>query len=215
MRQDLSDFVEAVRARYPGVPVYALGESMGGAVVLSALASEHPPRVDGAILAAPAVWSRADMPAAYRTALWLAGHLVPWMNVSGNGLHIVACDNIEVLKKLSRDPLYQHLARADQVYGLVDLMDEARRAPEHLTSRARILLLHGGRDQVIPKAPTQAVIRALGSRAETRFYPHGYHMLLRDLDGEKVWADITRWVDGGGQPNPHSASVSGREKRSG
>ncbi|HEY1962891.1 MAG TPA: alpha/beta hydrolase [Rhizomicrobium sp.] len=216
MRQDLSDFVETVRAKYPGVPVYALGESMGGAVVLSALASERPPRVDGAILAAPAVWSRAEMPAAYRAALWLAGHLVPWMNVSGEGLHIVACDNIEVLRKLSRDPLYQHSARADQVYGLVNLMDEARHAPDHLSSRARIVVLHGGRDQVIPKQPTQAVIRALGQRADVRFYPHDYHMLLRDLEGEKIWADIARWIDdGAGSPTPHSAGVPGREKRPG
>ena len=39
MRADLNDAVAAARARYPGVPVFALGESMGGAVVLTALAS--------------------------------------------------------------------------------------------------------------------------------------------------------------------------------
>ena len=40
MRADLADFVAAARARYPGVPVFALGESMGGAVLLSALAAQ-------------------------------------------------------------------------------------------------------------------------------------------------------------------------------
>jgi acylglycerol lipase len=206
MRQDLADLVEAARQKHPDVPVYALGESMGGAVVLSALASDHPPRVAGTILVAPAVWSRADMPAAYRAALWLAGHLVPWMNVSGEGLHIIACDNIEVLKKLSRDPLYQHSARADQVYGLVNLMDEARHASERLRAAPRILLLHGGNDQVIPKLPTNAVIRSLGPRAEVRSYPHGYHMLLRDLDGAKIWADIADWIDAG-QARRASSSI--------
>src|SRR5262249_46541681 len=44
MRQDLYDAVEAARAKHPGIPVYALGESMGGSVVLSALASDRPPR---------------------------------------------------------------------------------------------------------------------------------------------------------------------------
>ena len=195
MRRDLADFVDAAHAKYPGIAVYALGESMGGSVVLTALASDDPPRVDGAILVAPAVWSRQDMPAAYRAALWLAGHLVPWMNVSGEGLHIVACDNIKVLRKLSRDPIYQHSARADQVYGLVDLMDEARRAPGHLSAPPRILLLYGGNDQVIPKQPTRAVAEALGGHAEVRRYPKGYHMLLRDLDGETVWTDIARWIE--------------------
>src|ERR1051326_2469504 len=108
MRQDLADFVDAAHRKYPNLPVYALGESMGGAVVLTALASDRPPRIAGALLVAP--------------------RFVPAMHVSGAGLHIVACDNIEVLKKLSRDPVYQHSVRADQVYGLVNLMD---RSEEH------------------------------------------------------------------------------------
>lgn len=197
MRQDLADFVEAVHAKHPGVPVYALGESMGGSVVLSALASPRPPRVAGVILVAPAVWSREDMPVLYRAALWLGAHIVPWLNVSGEGLHIVACDNIQVLRKLARDPVYQHRARADQVYGLVNLMDSARHSPEHLPPAApRILFLYGGNDQVIPNRPTEAVIRTLGQRAEVHRYPNGYHMLLRDLDGETIWADIARWIEG-------------------
>jgi acylglycerol lipase len=194
MRQDLDDAVDATRARYPGLPVYALGESMGGAVVLTALASAQPPHVDGAILVAPAVWSRDDMPVAYRAALWFAAHTVPWMHFSGEGLHIVACDNIAVLRKLSRDPLYQHSARADQVYGLVNLMDEARHAPEHLANPPPILFLYGAKDQVIPAEPTQAVIRELGPRADVRRDAAGYHMLLRDLDRETVLRDLDGWI---------------------
>jgi alpha-beta hydrolase superfamily lysophospholipase len=197
MRQDLSDFVDAAQVRYPGVPVYALGESMGGAVVLTALAGPRAPRIAGAILVAPAVWSRSDMPLTYRAALWIAARFVPSLHVSGAGLHIVACDNIEVLKKLSRDPIYQHSIRADQVYGLVDLMDEARNAPERLPNPPRILFLYGGNDQVIPKEPTRAVVWELEGRAEIQRYPKGYHMLLRDLDGESVWSDIARWIRDG------------------
>ncbi|HEY1630073.1 MAG TPA: alpha/beta hydrolase [Rhizomicrobium sp.] len=194
MRRDLSDFVDAARAKYPGVPVYALGESMGGAVVLSDLAGDHPPRVDGAVLIAPAVWSRADMPLVYRMALWLAAHVVPWARFSGEGLHIVACDNIAVLRKLSRDPVYQHAARADQVHGLVNLMDDARQAPAHLINPPPILLLYGAKDQVIPAPPTEAVIAALGPRAQVHRDENGYHMLLRDLDGESQDKIVSDWV---------------------
>jgi alpha-beta hydrolase superfamily lysophospholipase len=195
MRQDLDDFVDAARAKYPGVPVYALGESMGGAVALSSLADAHPPHVDGVVLIAPAVWSRDDMPWSYRAALWLAAHVVPWMHVSGNGLHIVACDNIAVLRKLSRDPLFQHDARADQVHGLVDLMDEARQAPAHLTEPPPILFLYGANDQVIPAKPTEAVIAALGPRAEVHRDANGYHMLLRDLDGAVQSQIVADWIE--------------------
>ena len=196
MRADLNDFVEAARAKYPGVPVYALGESMGGAVVLSSLATQTPPHVDGVILIAPAVWSRGDMPFYYGWAAWFMAHMFPAMHVSGGGLHIVACDNIEVLKKLSRDPLYQHSARSDQVYGLINLMDQARKAPTHLNNPPPILLLYGKNDQVIPAKPTEAVIQELGSRADVHRDDNGYHMLLRDLDGQTQWKEVSDWIDG-------------------
>ena len=205
MRSDLDDCVEAAHAKFPGLPVYALGESMGGAVVLSALAGADPPHIAGAILVAPAVWSRSDMPLSYRVALWLTAHIVPWMHVSGNGLHIWPSDNIPMLRKLSRDPLFQHDSRTDQVYGLVNLMDEARHAPEHLVNPPPILFLYGAHDQVIPKEPTQAVIAELDGRATVRRYDKGFHMLLRDLEAERVWADIAGWVETGSLPPAESA----------
>jgi alpha-beta hydrolase superfamily lysophospholipase len=195
LRTDLADFIDAAHARYPGVPVYALGESMGGAVVLSSLASARPPRADGIILVAPAVWSRSDMPLSYRIVLWLTAHTMPSLTVSGRGLKIWPSDNIEMLRKLSRDPLFQHETRADAVWGLVNLMDEARHAPERLPARTLpILVLTGANDQIIPKEPAEAVIAALGDRAHAIRYPHGYHMLLRDLDAKTVWTDLRDWV---------------------
>jgi alpha-beta hydrolase superfamily lysophospholipase len=167
---------------------------MGGAVLLSALASPHPPDIDGAILVAPAVWSRADMPFSYRAALWLVAHIAPGLDLSGNGLGIVPSDNRPMLIRLSRDPLFQKQTRADAVEGLVDLMDEARRAAAQLKNPPPILLLHGAHDQIIPAPATDATIAALGSHARVKLYENGYHMLLRDLDGELVWGDIADWI---------------------
>jgi alpha-beta hydrolase superfamily lysophospholipase len=197
LRGDLTDFVQAVRARHPNTPVYALGESMGGAVVLSSLAGARPPKADGVILVAPAVWSREDMPWSYRTALWTASHVAPWMTFTGKGLRIWPSDNIEMLRKLSRDPLFQHKTRADAIYGLANLMDEARKAPANLVQAPPILFLYGANDQIIPKGPTEAVIAALGKRALVRRYPHGFHMLLRDLDAKVVWSDTLDWIASG------------------
>jgi alpha-beta hydrolase superfamily lysophospholipase len=197
LRTDLADAVDAARDKYPNVPVYALGESMGGAVVLSSLAAPHPTRADGVILVAPAVWAREDMPLSYRAALWLTAHVVPWKTFTGNGLKIWPSDNIEMLRKLSRDPLFQHETRADAIYGLADLMDDARHAPEHLSHPPDILFVYGAKDQIIPKEPTEAVIAALGKRARVKRYDTGYHMLLRDLQAKKVWTDVLDWIASG------------------
>jgi acylglycerol lipase len=226
MRADLNDAVAAARMRYPGVPVFALGESMGGAVVLTALASAAPSRVsastasadapilradasadapilnvDGVILIAPAVWSRGDMPLTYRAALFLAAHLVPGMILSnsaaGRVVTIIPSDNMPMLRALGRDPLFQKKTRTATLFGLVNLMDEARTAPERMTKAPPILFLYGANDQIIPAKPTQAVIAALGAKTaffQVKRYEHGWHMLLRDLEGESVDRDVADWI---------------------
>ena len=200
MRRDLNDFAIAAHARYPGVKIFAAGESMGGAVVLSALASPEPPNIDGAILISPAVWSRADMPALYRVALFMVAHITPGIILTNSAasrvVKIIPSDNIPMLIALGKDPLFQKKTRADTLYGLVDLMGEARSAPARLKNPPPILYLHGEKDQVIPPAPARATIRDLGARADLREYPNGYHMLLRDLGRAKVQDDVARWVLG-------------------
>jgi alpha-beta hydrolase superfamily lysophospholipase len=200
MRRDLADCVTAVKARFPGVPVFVLGESMGGAVVLTALTGPDFPKVDGAILAAPAVWSRADMPLSYRVALFLTAHLWPGLVLSNSAasrvVTIVPSDNIEMLRALARDPLFQKKTRADTLFGLVNLMDEARTAPQRLTEPPPILFQYGAKDQIIPAKPTQAVIAALAGKADVRQYPNGYHMIFRDLDRATVQKDTAAWVLG-------------------
>lgn len=206
LRRDLADGVAAVRARHPGLPIFALGESMGGAVVLSAMSHGELPPVDGVILVSPAVWSRGDMPVLYRVALWLAAHTVPSMTVSGKGLKIWPCDNIELLRRMSRDPLFQHETPVGKVWGVVNLMDDARNAPEKLSNPPPILFMYGGNDQIIPREPTKAVVEELGSHADVKFYPKGFHMLLRDVEAPPRWQDVLDWIaqraDASVQPSP-------------
>lgn len=203
MRADLEDAVAAAHARYAGVPVFVLGESMGGAVVLTALASEMPKLdVNGVILVAPAVWSRGDMPLSYRAALFLGAHLVPGMILANSAashvVTIVPSDNIPMLRALGRDPLFQKQTRIGTIYGLVNLMDDARTAPNRITTAPPLLFLYGANDQIIPPAPTEAVIAALKSRPAipltVKRYPHGYHMLLRDLEGDMVDQEAADWI---------------------
>ena len=198
MRADLKDAIAAARARYPGVPVFVLGESMGGAVVLTAMASQQSLNADGVILVAPAVWSRGDMPLTYRAALFLGAHLVPGMilsnNAAGKVVTIIPSDNVEMLRALGRDPLFQKKTRIDTLFGLVNLMDEARTAPAAIKTAPPVLFLYGANDQIIPAKPTQGVIAALGSKATVKRYERGYHMLLRDLEGESVDKDVADWI---------------------
>jgi acylglycerol lipase len=75
----------------------------------------------------------------------------------------------------------------------VSIMDEAYDSPSRMTN-APLLFMYGGNDQIIPRQATERVIAHLGPNATVKFYPKGYHMLLRDLDGGTRWSDIALWI---------------------
>jgi alpha-beta hydrolase superfamily lysophospholipase len=195
LAKDLGIMTRLIRREYPDCPLYVLGESMGGAVVLTSLAYMDP-AVRGLILVAPAVWSRSTMPLYQRAALWFAAHAFPSRKFTGEGLDIMASDNIEMLRALARDPKVIKATRADVLYGLGNLMDGAAKDPD--TGITRVLLLYGERDQIIPKAPTCRFINGFSGQSEQQWtvilYRNGYHMLTRDLQAGLVLRDIGNWL---------------------
>ncbi|HEY9549185.1 MAG TPA: alpha/beta fold hydrolase, partial [Kiloniellaceae bacterium] len=193
---DVATAAALLQVRHPDLPLYLLGESMGSAVILAALAGPQPPVADGIVLAAPAVWARSTMPFHLRASLWLGARLFPWARFSGQGLGIRASDNDEMLRALGRDPLFINRTRVGAVYGLVDLMDAALAAAPQI--EAVTLLLYGEKDQVVPIEPALIFWRDLPPEAASRqrfaLYENGWHMLLRDLQAEVVIDDIAAWT---------------------
>lgn len=213
LTQDVQQMVLAVADLHRGLPIFLLGESMGGAVVIASLSEYNLPQVKGAILTAPAVWGDETMNATYRGTLWLIAHTFPAMPLTGKGLKILASDNIEMLRAMGRDPLIIKQTRVDAVYGIMELMDVAY---THIGEvKQPLLLLYGANDQVIPKAPVQKAIGRINAPHRVAYYPDGYHLLLRDLKGEIVLADIVHWMNAPTAPLPsgHDKNWAKRMKK--
>ena len=207
---DLSCFIQLVRNKHPAVPIFLLGESMGGAIVISAMTQSTPLPVDGIILVAPAVWARDTMPWYQNVLLWTLSHTVPWMTLTGSDLGIKPSDNINMLIALGRDPLVIKETRVETISGLTDLMDHAFTSADQISTNT--LLLYGEKDEIIPKEPTYQFLKMLPTTESipklTAFYENGYHMLLRDLQAPVLWNDINVWIK-----SPSSSLPSGADKR--
>jgi acylglycerol lipase len=192
--EDLRRERERLGALYPERPVYILGESMGAAVIIAAVARGEPLDAAGLILTAPAVWGGDQLNPFYRGTLWLAAHLAPGLKLTGQNLHRMASDNLEVLRALGRDPLFIKATRVDAIAGLVDLMDLALADSSLLPGP--LLVMGGARDEIVPPAANEEMIGRLRADPCTAVvYPDGYHMLLRDLERRVVWDDILAWID--------------------
>lgn len=210
MATDAVEAASLLRKRYPGVPLYVLGESMGGALAVVAETGYEGTaalRVDGLILEGPAVWGRDTMTVPERVALWIGDRVFPGLKVSGRGLGIMPSDNMEMLRALGRDPLVIKETRIAAIKGLVDLMDDALAAAPKL--HAPMLFLYGDHDELIPRESTRKFLALLPADEPRRvaFYPKGYHMLLRDLGAEVVRRDVEAWV-----ANPEIALPSGADR---
>jgi acylglycerol lipase len=212
MIEDLKAAVSLLRQRHEDVPLYLLGESMGGAVVMAAAVDRNPPHADGFILVAPAVWGRRQLGPIASGALWFFAHTVPWYTLDGRGLRIEPSDNREMLEKLFRDPLIIKATRVDTVYGLVGLMDRAVDATPDMP--ARTLVMFGAHEQVIDDSAALSMLRDLprgpvGPRIA--IYSQGYHMLLRDLNAHIVRQDIAAWILNPADPLPSGAEAQAQK----
>ena len=206
MIDDLRTTLGLVRAAHPGVPLFVVGESMGGAAAMVMMAGPERPAIDGMVLVAPAVWGWQSMNAFYRVGLWLSAHTVPWKAVTGRGLGIRPSDNREMLIALAKDPVTIKHTRIDAIYGLVNLMDAAFDAAPRM-SAVPTLVLYGEHDDLIPREPTYAMLKRLAAPHRVAIYPTGYHMLLRDLDAAMVLGDVAAWI-----ANPSIPLPSGYER---
>ena len=199
MIDDNQIMLRLLQQKYPEKPVFLLGESMGGAIALSSLHQQYREpgnTIDGAVLIAPAIWSRQWMPWYQRALLWLAAHTVPAKPLTGEGLDLIPSDNIEMLKAMGRDPLVIKATRVDVLYGITNLMDIATSVTTGFN--LPVLILYGKHDQIVPREPTCEWLRNLpienNARREIIIYEQGYHMLNRDLQAKNVLDDITRWA---------------------
>ncbi len=207
---DARTMVGLIEARYPGLPVFVLGESMGGAVAALLAAGPHPP-VAGFVLVSPAVWGWQGLNMFERAGLWVMTHVLPGLTVSGGGLHIRASDNRAALIALSRDPLTLLSTRWDAVGGLVRLMGQAARAAPRLPGNA--LILYGGHDELVPKRAMRAFWRRLRpppAGPRVAYYPGAYHLMLRDLARAVPIGDILAWMRAPGAPLPSHAGQAAR-----
>lgn len=213
MVADLRVAARLVKARHPDLPLFLLGESMGGSVIMAAITGDDPPIADGVILAAPAIWGFQTMPALQREAVEISAHTVPWMKVVPTGVHVQASDNRAALRDLARDPLVIKETRIDAAYGLVQLMSTAFDAAAKLApvkpDGPRWLAMFGAREAILSRgAVNQALPRfpeAAPDQGRLAIYRRGYHLLLRDFGQYEVFDDIAAWIRDPKAPLPSGA----------
>ncbi len=150
---DAGAMARSLRQRYPGARLFAMGESMGGAIAMDLAAESNPP-VDGAIMLSPAVWGRSEQGAVLASALAVANGVAPGYHITAGDVPVTvhASDNRAALLALARDPLTIRSTQVSVLDGLVNLMDSAQ-AARPVRVHGRTVIAYGGTTNWCRRAP--------------------------------------------------------------
>jgi len=191
-RADVGAFVTHIQDSEPGKPVFLLGQSLGGLIVLE-YAVRCPEGLRGVIASAPVLTAPKTSPVQRALLKVLSGL---WPQLRGRA-------NLE-LSGLSRDP--------DEVAKFVaDPLTDTRLTPRLFTEvlatlgwvqahapdlRIPMLLIHGSADPIIPPDGSRAFFDRVGIADKTfKLYEGGYHQAFIDVNRQQVLADVAQWID--------------------
>ena len=188
---DLLVFIEIGSRRWPGVPSFLLGHSLGGMIALD-LAISHPDRIGALALSAPAVCPPEV--SRYRV---IAGQVVsrvaPGAPVMRLKLKRISRDR-EVVRAYNHDPLvFRGPVRARLG---AEWLEAMQRVEEGLPSlRMPLLVMQGGDDALVDPACGPHVADRAGSADKTlRMYPGLWHEIFNEPERERVISDLVAWV---------------------
>ncbi|MGC9333220.1 MAG: lysophospholipase [Anaerolineae bacterium] len=191
-RQDLKAFLDLVRAAEADRPLFLLGHSMGGLVVLNYVLHD-PSGPDGVIASAPLLGTLPTSP--ILTVLSKAlSRLWPRLNLN-TGLEVAALSRDKaVVDAYVNDPLVHNLGTPRLGTEMTKAVDWTQ---EHAAELALpCLILHGSADRIVAPGASRAFFEKVtfGDR-ERHEYEGSYHEIFNDLDKEVVLADVETWLD--------------------
>lgn len=191
-RADLHAFLAQVRGWEGNLPIFVLGHSLGGLVVLD-YALHHPGGLTGAIAAAPPL-GKVGVP--------------PWLMALGRVMSRVwPRFSLEVgmdLSGLARDPAVIEAVLADPLFhrrGTARLSTEVTTAINRVQAQAAklsvpLLILHGSADRMVPPDGSREFFgKVCCPDREFREYPDAYHGLFADTGYQEVLTDVERWLE--------------------
>jgi lysophospholipase len=192
--EDVRSMLAAVRARHPEGPVFLLGHSQGGLVVLQ-YALRQPEGLTGIVVTSPFLDAHPALrpSAGFRLALaalqWVAPHLrLP----SGVDPGAISRDP-EVVQAYVQDPLVSRHVSAAWYAALRRAQAEVRAGSERLSVPALVLASPDDR-LVDPEAVRHFVARAPSGQVQASWWPGLSHELLNEPERDQVLATVDVWL---------------------
>ena len=188
---DLATFIDIVKGREPGLPVFLLGHSAGG-VIACGYALQHQEELAGLICEDFAY--QIPAPDVALAILKGVSHVAPHAHVLKLKNEDFSRDPV-VVAAMNADPLIANEKQPSETIAELVRTDELlKKSFQHIT--LPVLILHGTGDKVTKPSGSKEFYDKAGSSDKTlKLYEGHFHDLLADLGKQQVMADIQAWID--------------------
>lgn len=190
-REDLRLFVEMVERDGESVPLFLLGVSLGGLIAVN-YAVHHPAGIRGVITIAAAL-DASGVPAWLRKLSAVLAKIAPGLRLMPGLDETRLTRDQDAQREFNSDPLRQRKITVRLASETTAAMAETL---EKLPSlKVPLLVMHGSADVIVPPVAGQLLYRLAGSTdKEHNVYEGAYHVLSMEINRERVFEDIGRWV---------------------
>jgi alpha-beta hydrolase superfamily lysophospholipase len=191
---DLHALRVRVEEQHRGKPLFVLGHSLGGLIVVRYLLA-HSSGLTGAVLSSPAL-RIAEEPSRFLQGLGrVLSVIAPRTSFQGTVRPHLLSRDASVGRAYTADALVHARASARFFNEFKWAMQNAEeRAPE---ITAPLLILQAADDGLVDPKATEAFAARVGSEIkEFHLYPGLFHEIFNEIERDRVFDDLERWLDG-------------------
>lgn len=193
--QDIRHFFQLMEQRYPEVPHFLYGHSLGGLLAL-AYAIQHGAGLKGVMVTAPALRSPLQRQKAKIAMVRLLGSILPTMTVP-SGLDPAAISrDADVVQKYINDPLVHSSTSLGFGKAALDAIALCfARAKEF---PAPLLIVHGKGDQIAYSSGSEdfaQLVRDASGDVTLRLWDDLYHEVHNEPEKAEVFKFMIGWLD--------------------
>lgn len=192
LMQDISLLLESANKKFPQLPFFLYGHSLGGNLVLNYVL-RYKPQLKGVIVTGP--WLRlAFEPPAFKVTLSKVMNKI-WPSFSQkSGLDTKALSHdLEVVHSYENDPLVHDCISARM---FISIYQAGQWALEHASEFSLpLLLMHGGEDKIISVEAGREFAGKIKENCTLKIWDGLYHEIHNEPEKEEVFKFLIDWLD--------------------
>lgn len=189
---DTALFADQIRSGDPSHPLFLIGHSMGGLIVLAA-GLKYPAVFNGVIASSPALKVKMPLPGWKKALAALSAKLMPRLSVDNGIRGKIALRDPAEIKSYDEDPLLYTKVTAGFYASFSQVMAETFANASKFS--LPLLMLQAGDDQILnPDAAREFVENAGVGDKKFILYDGLYHALFSEPEKAHVFDDMAEWL---------------------